>query len=344
MSHSEQSHFSPKNLLNFLQLILVPIPSIYLTQFLFSHCPFPSNSDPTSPPSPNSSTLLSLCSIILYHPILYVNLLYFFNCNVLFWILNLIQSSTWLIDPYWTIIPVMISQFYYQHPIADQNSNAPRALTCLVLIWIWSLRLQHSYFRRENFKFGEREDWRFTEMRKKNPKSFPVTSFFLAYVSQQPEVGGLTLPMWAVNLSPSARDRPFGVIDVILIVTALIGITVAYFADTQLRNFILQNEAIEKNGGKKNRLLDTGVWYYSRHPNYFGEQLFWWSMAGFGFLSGEWWTVAGTVINSIVLAVVTGMVEQRMLRDKSREELYKRYQRTTSVLIPFFKFSDKKTK
>jgi steroid 5-alpha reductase family enzyme len=74
-------------------------------------------------------------------------------------------------------------------------------------------------------------------------------------------------------------------------------------------------------------------------PNYFGEQLWWWSFAGFAVRLGEWPLVAGTAFNSVVLATVTLMTEERMLSrwTAKRAALYREYMRTTSPCIPWFK-------
>ena len=96
-----------------------------------------------------------------------------------------------------------------------------------------------------------------------------------------------------------------------------------------------ENEARVARGEPKERLLDHGLWRYSRHPNYFGEQLFWWSLAGYGAIVGQAWVVVGTALNSTVLAVVTVMVEKRMLAVPERREIYEAYRRRTSVLIPW---------
>lgn len=60
-----------------------------------------------------------------------------------------------------TIIPPLLGHLYRAHPSADFDST--RSLVTLALLWAWSLRLTHSYFRREDWKFGEREDWRYTK-------------------------------------------------------------------------------------------------------------------------------------------------------------------------------------
>ena len=77
---------------------------------------------------------------------------------------------------------------------------------------------------------------------------------------------------------------------------------------------------------------------YSRHPNYFGEQLWWWSFGLFAGRLGGWWALCGTAFNSLVLASVTVMTEQRMLTNWSAERagLYREYMRKTSPCVPWF--------
>ena len=83
-------------------------------------------------------------------------------------------------------------------------------------------------------------------------------------------------------------------------------------------------------------ILNTGIWMYSRHPNYVGELMWWWSLGLFSVLLGEAWALAGTGFNTLVLAGVTVMTEQRMLKNwpSSRADLYRQYQRDTAVWIP----------
>lgn len=116
------------------------------------------------------------------------------------------------------------------------------------------------------------------------------------------------------------------------------GIIVAYFADTQLYGFVSKNEKNEF-GKPMEANLEKGLWYYSRHPNYFGEQLWWWGLVIFAWNLGHGWACLGSLINSMCLAYVTKLVEDRMLRKNYRAEAYRQYQKTTSVWIPWFKSS-----
>ena len=106
-----------------------------------------------------------------------VNALFFLNVCVGFWVVGLLQRSFWLIDPYWSIIPPLIAHFYRFHASSTAAVSA-RGDLMMFIVWIWSVRLTHSYFRREEWKFGEREDWRYYKMATVDyPKSWPIMSF-----------------------------------------------------------------------------------------------------------------------------------------------------------------------
>jgi steroid 5-alpha reductase family enzyme len=126
-----------------------------------------------------------------------------------------------------------------------------------------------------------------------------------------------------------------GPTDMVLAGLALLGIVIAHFADGQLDGFMRRNQERATRGESPTRLLDHGIWRWSRHPNYFGEQLFWWAFAGFGVVVGEPWVVVGTALNTAVLAVVTVMTERRMLEVPERRDAYREYQRRTSVWLPW---------
>lgn len=203
---------------------------------------------------------------------------------------------------------------------------------------MWSARLTHSYFRRENFKFGCQEDWRYTKMARENPRSWWLLSFFAVGLAQQPMLCGISAPLYSIHFSEAA-GVPWGVMDTLAFCGAVAGLTTGFFADNQLRTFMLRNEAARNAGRKPVLILEEGLWRYSRHPNYFGEQLWWWSLSLFAVNVGQPWAVAGTAFNSCVLAYVTVMTEQKMMAKPERRELFGDYCRRTSVLIPLPRFS-----
>jgi len=278
------------------------------------------------------------CSTVTqWDPFTVVNVLFFLNVCVGFWVVGLLQRSFWLIDPYWSIIPPLIAHFYRLHTSTLAAVSA-RGDLMLILVWIWSIRLTHSYFRREEWKLGEREDWRYNKMATVDyPKSWPIMSFFFVGVCQWPMLVGISAwPLHYGYLGLDRRVSPLNLIDILATVLALVGVATAYFSDTQLYEYMSNNERLVRESKPKVPLLDTGLWRYSRHPNYFGEQLFWWSIGLFAVNVGAWWAVGGTLFNSVIMWVTTGMTEERILTgwDGERAKLFKRYVETTSMWVP----------
>lgn len=326
-----------RNLRNALLAFVAPLPSILFYLAFLKHAgsaPVGDGGDGGD----GDGGLSPLWSWCLHHPFLLANALFFFNVNVLFWVIGQIQSSHWIIDPYWTVIPVMLTHYYATHPLGQYNWWRSRIL--MVMTWAWALRLSHNYFRREKWQWGAREDWRFTEMRAQYGKNWWWVSFFAIYISQQVFLLGVCLPTYVVH----SVDKPLNVWDFVAVLVSVSGIVVAYFADTQLHDFVSRNEELKELGKPAVLTLDEGLWHYSRHPNYFGEQLWWWGLVIFAWNLGQGWTMVGALINSLCLAYVTGLVEKRMLKKTHRAEAYRHYQKTTSVWIPWFKASDQSGK
>ncbi|MEW5303533.1 MAG: hypothetical protein WDW36_006215 [Sanguina aurantia] len=330
---------------NMVVLVVVALPALYFAHHLQHTCTQAERLRPFDMPGALRAdwqrALLQLLEpswwcALGQHPILAVNVVYFLNVNVLFWVLSLVQGSTWLIDPYWTIIPPMIGLFYKTHPAS--LFDPARSLVSMTLLFVWATRLTHSYFRREGWQLGAREDWRFTDMAAQIGRSWWWVSFFAAYLSQQVMLVGITLPLAAIHSSAAPWDP---VVDTLSAIAAAAGIALAFASDNQLRAFMLANEGRAAHGQKPVLVLDTGLFRYSRHPNYFGEQLWWWGLSGFALSVGQPWMMVGALLNSLSLVVVTYMVEARMMRRPERRAQFRAYQATTSPLVPWFKRTPK---
>jgi len=204
-----------KNIFNFFVLILISFPGIILTSLIFF-------SYKNSFYSSQSSTFWDqICELCFFHPFEYINIVLLLNLCIILWIISLAQKSTWLIgvvyfhkkdttvfnfyvsniDPYWTIIPVLLAFYFKYHPLAVINDYSSNISFLLVIIWsvrfVFPLRmatnivtkikmstsllifdrLTHSYFRRERWQVGWREDWRFQDMRRDYCKHWWWSSF-----------------------------------------------------------------------------------------------------------------------------------------------------------------------
>jgi steroid 5-alpha reductase family enzyme len=323
----DQPLLGRRNLLNVALTLWVSVPAIVCAIVLFRW--FPAGSTPPDPGLVWPGSPDQAAALLLHHPVLTANLFFFLFVDLQFWIIALVQRSSWLIDPYWTLLPPLLALFYIAHPLADPDET--RATLSIAILLIWSLRLTWNYFRRERWRFGHREDWRYAKMRLER-RHFWLEQFFVVQATQHLMLVGLSLPFWAIAF----RNVAFGALDVACFVLAAVGIAIARAADNQLDRFMLENEARRTRGEPKIRVLDQGIWRASRHPNYFGEQLFWWSIAGFGVACGEPWVAIGTAFNSVVLAAVTVMTERRMLAVPERREAFEAYRRRTSVWVPWW--------
>lgn len=156
--HVSHRHLSPKNLINALLTLTVLSPSVFWVASLRRRCG-----------TLDGGASIVGCGLYASHPDALLHLLFFANVTVGFWIVGLVQRSFWLIDPYWTLFPPLAAAFYgsrADRPFAASDQFA----VALALLLVWSARLTYSYFRRENWKFGEREDWRYTDMAKAHGK------------------------------------------------------------------------------------------------------------------------------------------------------------------------------
>lgn len=284
--HIDHEHSSCRNITNIVICILFPLPSIVLAIYILG-IDYAKESGSVSPVDVDNPSFLSQIwndsnasfgLFLFWSPMTLVNLMFFVNVDVGLYLIGLAQKSFWLIDPYWTILPPMYGVIWACHPLATQNF---RGTISLILVFIWGIRLTHSYFRREHWKFGVREDWRYTEMAIKHGRiKWYILSFFVVGVAQHPMIVGISLPLYSVRFGINS-EKAFGVLDVIAVILCLAGIGIAMVSDNQLRAYVVENQRRRKEGEAVIPVLDTGLWKYSRHPNYFGEQLWWWSLALF---------------------------------------------------------------
>jgi len=144
---------------------------------------------------------------------------------------------------------------------------------------------------------------------------------------------GISLPAFSVHRS----SAPFHPLDLVAIVLCITGLTIAYFADTQLYEY-MQARKIKGSPACKQLVLKSGLWRYSRHPNYFGETVWWFGYGLFACSVGQWYMLGGWALNTAVLFQVTCMTERRMLENRTGERLkaFELYRATTSCWIPWF--------
>jgi steroid 5-alpha reductase family enzyme len=126
----------------------------------------------------------------------------------------------------------------------------------------------------------------------------------------------------------SSSSRAFGVLDVLAVLVTGAAIAAEAGADRQLRRFLTSPR-------QPGQILDTGLWAFSRHPNYFGEVLFWWGVWLFGLAAdpSRWWTLVGPAgITALFLGISVPMMDKRML---SRHPGYAEHIMIRSGFLPW---------
>lgn len=157
-------------------------------------------------------------------------------------------------------------------------------------------------------------------------------SFFAVGLAQQFMLCPLVYPFRALSESLGSE---WSALDLVAAAGSSIGILVSWTADAQLHRYC--NSGPYREGGSKPPVLSSGLWYLSRHPNYVGEQVFWWSLALFAVAREDYIALVGPAINSLVLLQVTHMTEAHMLgtwKSERRKREYREYARRTPAWVP----------
>jgi steroid 5-alpha reductase family enzyme len=234
--------------------------------------------------------------------------------------LSMLLGNASLYDPYWSVAPPLIVGAWWL--LTEQPVSLRRVLLFL-LICAWALRLTGNWAR--GWQGLRHEDWRYVQIRGRTRGRLPWWLVNATGIQLMPTllVFLALLPAWPALVG----DRPFGLLDLVATVVTWTAIGIETTADRQLRQF----SADPSNAG---HAADRGLWRWSRHPNYFGEIMFWWGLWLFGLAAAPswWWTVAGPLaMVALFMTVSIPLMERRSLE---RRKGYPAHQRRTRALLP----------
>ncbi len=201
------------------------------------------------------------------------------------------------------------------------EGGSPRGLLLSLLVAAWGLRLG-IYLHRRNH--GKGEDARYQKIRAGYGPSFRWKSLYVVFGLQGLLISIVGLPL----LASIASDAPLGWVDGLGISLWGVGFLFESIADAQL-------SAFKADPGSKGRVMDRGLWRYSRHPNYFGNFCMWWGIGGVALGVGAWPTLVGPLIMSVLLLRVSGVSLLESTITERRPE-YRAYQERTSSFFPWF--------
>ncbi|MGD8783441.1 MAG: DUF1295 domain-containing protein [Thioalkalispiraceae bacterium] len=238
---------------------------------------------------------------------------------VLTWLLSLYLKDVSIVDSAWSLMFLAAAIVYL---VGSGNIEIKNTIL-IALVTIWALRLSaHLTWR----NWGEPEDRRYQDIRKKYSPNFAVKSLFIIFVFQAVLAWIITLPLLAAFTRPLAGSELASLAFILGVGLWVIGMLFESVGDWQLARF--KND--EANKGK---VMDQGLWRYTRHPNYFGECLIWWGFYMMALATGAWWSIIGPVIITWLLLKFSGVV---MLEESitERRPAYREYIKKTNAFIP----------
>lgn len=232
------------------------------------------------------------------------------------WVVSLVLRDASIVDIFWGAGFVLVAWVSF----AAAEGAAGRRWLLVALTTVWGLRLA-GYLAWRNV--GKGEDFRYQAMRARAGSRFWIVSLFQVFGLQ----GAL---MWLVSLPVQAGMVPgsqIGPLAWIGFAVWMIGLCFETIGDAQLARF-------KADPANRGRVMDRGLWRYTRHPNYFGDFCIWWGLYVVALdASGTWWTVVGPLVMSTLLIRVSGaaLLEKSLT---SRREGYADYIRRTSGFFP----------
>lgn len=248
------------------------------------------------------------------------------------WVFSVANDNSSIYDPYWVIAPPILALALKATAggglFGDWSARQVAIVACL---WIWGIRY-HTMYSWSGWRTGlVHEDWRYEEMRSA-PIPYWLNSLVGMHLFPTLLVYFAFAPAALALIGDPSAQPQFGVWDALAVLGALSAVAIELIADEQLRKFRETNEYAE--GGTMRR----GLWKYSRHPNYFGEVLFWLSMIPFaipgGFLARQPALVlAGPIAMAIFFRFSSWLMDVRSL---ARRPEYQRVVDEVSAIIPWW--------
>ena len=237
----------------------------------------------------------------------------------LLWLVSLALKNSSIVDIFWGTGFVITNWVYFA---LTPDGFPLRKWLIGILVTIWGLRLSLYILRRN---WGKPEDFRYQVWRKEAGSNWWWQSFFRVFLLQ----GVLMLIISTPLLAAQSGVQPAHLIlfDVLGVVVWAIGFFFESVGDIQLARF-------KANPVNKGKVMDQGVWRYTRHPNYFGDSAQWWGYYLISAFAGGWWTIFSPILMTLFLLRVSGIA----LLEKTLETRpgYKEYIEKTSAFIPWF--------
>ena len=235
------------------------------------------------------------------------------------WLVSIPLKNVSIVDIFWGIGFIVANSVY----VFMDSEQFTRDLLVYVLVAIWGLRLSLYLLIRN---YGKAEDFRYQEFRRTyGAKRYWWFSFFQVFLLQGTLVAIISLPLLGVRIGTESNELT--ILDYLALLVWIIGFFFEAVGDFQLSRF-------KKNPENKGKVLNTGLWRFTRHPNYFGDATVWWSFGLFSIAAGAYWQVIGSLIMTWLIIKISGVsLLETTLKEEKPE--YNDYIKRTSAFFPW---------
>ncbi|MEZ5198343.1 MAG: DUF1295 domain-containing protein [Bacteroidales bacterium] len=238
----------------------------------------------------------------------------------LLWLWSIVIKNVSIVDIFWGLGFVAVNAFY----VFMSGEMTARKILILILVTIWGLRLA-IYLAARNI--GKGEDFRYQQFRRNyGAKRYWWFSYFQTFLLQGALIMIVSLPLLGISASQPSGNLNF--LDTMGILVWIIGFIFEAGGDFQMAVF-------KRDPRNKGKVLNTGFWKYTRHPNYFGDSVVWWAFAIISMAAGAYWQIVGSLVMTFLLLKVSGVsLLEKTLKDTKPE--YQEYIQKTNSFFPWF--------
>jgi steroid 5-alpha reductase family enzyme len=245
--------------------------------------------------------------------------LFILGMMTVLWIISLAKRDASIVDSFWGLGFVLTAWLGFA---LSPQGFPERRLLIVLLVSAWGLRLALHILRRN---WGKGEDFRYAAWRQEHGGAWWWRSFFQVFVLQGVLMWLISLPLLAGLHSP--QPAALTLLDWLALPVWGMGFFFETVGDWQLERF-------KADPASRGKVLDHGLWRYSRHPNYFGDAAQWWAFFLPALATGAWWTFFSPLLMTYLLVQVSGVaLLERSLAE--RKPGYREYMETTSAFIPW---------
>ncbi|MCK4551462.1 MAG: DUF1295 domain-containing protein [Tenericutes bacterium] len=238
--------------------------------------------------------------------------------TVIIFIIGSVIKNASLYDPYWSIMPFYILIIWLL--LIQGFSFSLNAILLLFVVGLWSIRLTYNWWK--NWTGFAHQDWRYDMLKNKNPKVYPLTNFVGIHM-----IPTIVVFLQMVCVLEIIQYTTINMVFYIGLLVSLMAPFLQHIADKQMYDFRLNNKS-------KNRVINSGIWRFTRHPNYLGELLLWIGIyvMYLSYAKEINYYVLFPISMILLFVLISIPMMEKKLEDRPG---FYQYKKSVSILIPF---------